>query len=271
MTPDLLALGTVGSGVFVCERSSGKWMQFTERDGLLMPSVESLCIVGGKLWIGFGDANTRHGGIGYIDWQTRKFVGLTPDLKVVRTSVQTDTYDQPPKARVVGLVYSGDALWLAAKGKGLQRFDLVQQTWDTATSDRAFNNKTEQAVSDGGNMLTSCAVNRDFIVAGTDRSGSHGSWDKYWGGLSYYSFETKSWQIVSEQQGLPNGYVLCVAAGEKQLWAGGRSFVVEIDPSRAKVTRIADLGRVWAHAIEVSKNDLWIGAGNQLFRVPRSN
>jgi hypothetical protein len=61
------------------------------------------------------------------------------------------------------------------------------------------------------------------------------------------------------------------AAGEKQIWAGGQSFVAEIDPSRARVTRIADLGRVWAHGIAVSQSDLWIAAGNQLFRVPRPN
>jgi tetratricopeptide (TPR) repeat protein len=271
VSPDLLALGTVSSGVFVCERSSGKWTQFTEREGLLMPAIKSLCIASDKVWIGFGDDSTLHGGIGYIDWPHRKFVGLTPGLKVVGTSVQTDTYDQPPKGRVVALCHSRDALWVGARGKGLQRFDLVRQAWDTATSRRGFDNKLEQAVSDAGNLLTSCAVNREFVVVGTDIGGSYTSRDKHWGGLSYYSFQTKSWQIIGEQRGLPNGYVLCVAAGEKQLWAGGRSFVVEIDPSRARVTRIADLGRVWAHGIEVSQSDLWIAAGNQLFRVPRPN
>ncbi len=272
MNERFLALGTRQSGVFIRAMKATQWRRFGTEDGLLIASIESLHFLGDKLWIGFGDPDTRHGGIGYLDMETERFAGLTPELKLVQGSLLTDTFDQPPKARVVAINNTSSLLWVAAKGKGLQRFDTRLRTWDLANSSRSFDNTVPTpALSDGANSVTSLGLSAQYLIVGTDRSGSHSSTDKYWGGTSFYNFASREWRIVAEPQGLPNGNVYCVATDGMHLWAGGRSFVAEIDPARAAVTRAARIGGAWTHAIEVGPRDVWIAAGNQLFRLPHAH
>lgn len=270
VTPDLVACGTDGGGLFIHDQRSNRWRQFTEGEGLLQSHIHALHAAGRRLWIGFRDGGKGTGGLGYLDLDTFKFVGMTPSLDVIGQRVVTDKSDQPPKGGVVGLIDDGNFLWVGVKGKGLQRYNHQQKIWDTATAWNGFLDAREQVIADSRNSVAAIALSPRYIAVVCDKTRGWSTGGTYWGGLSFYSVEKRKWTVIAEPHGLPINWFYSVAIDGDRLWAGGRGILAQIDMRSGRITGICKTGQAWVVSIEVGPDAVWIAVGDQLFRQPLS-
>jgi hypothetical protein len=64
---------------------------------------------------------------------------------------------------------------------------------------------------------------------------------------------------------------LAVAVDGNKLRAGGEGFLALIDLASRRVEKLCDLrnGHIRVHGLQVDGNDLWVGAKNNPYRLPR--
>jgi hypothetical protein len=120
-------LGTEGGGLVQLSKTGGTPRVFTEKDGLLMPSILCSRLRDNRLWLGFGFRES--GGLGYLDTASGKFVGLTRDVALFKSQGQTAA--GPPDSAVT-MISSVDpkTVWVASRS-ALHCFDVPAQKWTT--------------------------------------------------------------------------------------------------------------------------------------------
>jgi hypothetical protein len=120
-------LGTEGGGLWRISRSGEPPRTYDEKDGLLMPSILSSRLIGNRLYLGFGFQES--GGFGYLDTATGKFVGLTAELSLFKSSPKSSVKG-PPDSAVSVIIMTDDekTLWLASR-HAVHCFDTEKQTW----------------------------------------------------------------------------------------------------------------------------------------------
>lgn len=121
-------LGTDGGGLAQIDRGGGPCRIYTEKDGLLMPSITVLARTGDRLWIGFG--SRERGGIGYLELPAGRFVGLTNDVGLFKSP--EERLQAPPDA-AIQFIRSLDnkVFWIGTRA-ALHRFDTESRKWSTA-------------------------------------------------------------------------------------------------------------------------------------------
>src|SRR5207245_90757 len=104
----------------------GRCRVMTEKDGLLINHISSLCLRENTLWIGY--ARGRAGGLGRLDLSSGKITTLTPELgSDPLDGSKSDSPDRPPRHAVFGLTMApGDELWMLVPERGLSRYRVTK-------------------------------------------------------------------------------------------------------------------------------------------------
>src|SRR5205823_3637353 len=102
--PQRLWVGTAGEGLIEHDKLTGASRLLTEKDGLLINYISSLCLHDDTLWIGYG--RERAGGLGRFDLPTGKITALTPSLPSdALETASFDPADGPPRRSVFALAF----------------------------------------------------------------------------------------------------------------------------------------------------------------------
>jgi TolB-like protein len=118
-------LGTEGGGLVQIDRGGKPPRIYTEKDGLLMPSILSLARIGERLWIGFGFRES--GGLGYLELPAERFVGLTGDVGLFKSD--GDRLHDPPDSAVEFIKTADEqVLWIGTR-YALHRFEIGSSKW----------------------------------------------------------------------------------------------------------------------------------------------
>jgi len=265
--------GTAGSGLYTYDPIADKARCYTSADGLPLENITCLQYVANRLWIGFGKGDK--GALGYLDTQSQVFVGLMPrlDPSVERVphygTLSLDPSDAAPKHRVSGLVQTDPLnLWVAVRGKGLQRYSLSNYRWDTATASHGFDREPVRAITDNHNRVSCITGGPDMIVVGcANESGSRSGYDYRIGGIAIYEPVNNKWKSITTADGLPKQNIYSLAMDGNNFWAGGNGFVALVDPELNRVQSILTLENPDAavRTIRVAESRVLFCAGNYLW------
>ena len=184
----------------------------------------------------------------------------------VKTSVQS-SFEVAPKERVVGIAQtSAEEIWLGTHG-GVRRYSFVSNAWNLRYTE--WNSLNNGLVSGSMRFL---ALTPDYVIYGGDG---------YGGDLGIHDRKQKQTRLVAVQEWLPEwvygGYrfkgFLAVAVDGDHVWAGGEGFLALIDLASTRVEKLCDLrdGHIRVHGLQVDGSDLWVAAGNKLYRFPKNS
>lgn len=242
--PDYWWLGTEGQGLIRIDKSGGKPVRvFSEKDGLLMPTIKSTGWLKDRLWLGFGFRST--GGLGYLDTRTEKFVGLTGETPAFKTSAQQ--IHEPPTTAVTSIKSAdGKTLWVASTS-ALHRFDIASQKWDVALGSAPF------CVSVTTNMIA--------IGAPT-------------GGVMVCSLADGQWRTIDLPATSPYSKIIVAIRFDEEhprwLWVGTAKEVLLIDAMTRQILAICNIAPLnnvrW---IAVGPKSVMFVAGG-LYMIPKS-
>jgi hypothetical protein len=297
---DQIWIGTAGEGLVEYEKGSGKCRLLTEKDGLLINHVSSLCLQEEILWIGFG--RERSGGLGALDLRNGHLSALTPALPSAPLDAgKSDPPDGPPRHAVSGLAGSAPGqLWMLVAGRGLCRYRLAQNSWDTAT----FGN---------GVWLQCFALNGDSLIGGfslaqaklmiekerppgvtnqlgtTERivtfeesarlqtdpamrrriRGSSVGDAPYKGELRLLRLRDDTWQKFGDDSVLPAPPSLLLVDGS-DLWLAGPAYVAVFDLARNKMRTVCAIPAQSVDRLQVAGGYLWAQYDKHLHKAPLS-
>ena len=114
-TPSSVWIGTDGAGLIEFDKATQQIRLLTQKDGLFMNSISSLCLSDNELWIGYG------AGLGRLDLLTKQLtsftLSLTNDLNILKDSIGNtarESGNQPTRRQVIALAggISGDVWFL---------------------------------------------------------------------------------------------------------------------------------------------------------------
>ena len=248
-------ISTGGAGLIEFDKTTHRFAQLTEAEGLFMNFVTDLCPTRDTLWLGYG--SHTGGGLGKFDLRTRKATSfgnsLFPDpqnqpaAKTVPAARGT-----PARKRVdgVGLGANGD-VWLSEQG-GLRRFRPDQGVWED--------------VSQPG-MCCVLALNQARLFVGYRTYSAYGDNRSGLLGVNVLNLGEGSWRPLKAIDGLPHQMVSTVAIAGANLWVGGMGFVALVDPDRGLALRYAYVGATGIDRIQVGGDTAWIQFAGHLYRV----
>ncbi len=263
-TPGVIWVGTHGEGLIECTLATRSCRQLKVKDGLLLNTVTSLYPQKDVLWIGFGSQTgmSWQGGLGKLELATRRATAMMSHLDASAGPLPTPTINDspkgPPRGLVVGIAegISGE-LWVGVREKGLQRYQIAKDTWDTFQT------------GDSQNLVSSIAANREQSFAGCYDPSLNGE-DSTRGGLTVHSFQSNSSQTLRVGQGLPANQVTALTLDGPILWVGGSGFVEALDIQQKKVLRRCYVSSRYVDALQVNSGILWVKVAENLYRVPIS-
>jgi hypothetical protein len=298
--PEQVWIGTVGEGLVEYDKASGKCRLLTEKNGLLVNYISSLCLQEKILWIGFG--REQAGGLGSLDLRTGQLSAFTPTLPSDPLAARdVDPRDGPPRHAVSGLaVASPGELWMQVSGRGLCRYRLAQKAWDTAS----FGN---------GVGLQCFGLNGDGLIGGfslaqvrltlenehrpgetnrlgtTDRvmpleeasrlqadpamrrriRGSAIGDSPNKADLRLCRFGEATWRSLGDNPALPSP-PNCLLLDGSDIWLGGPAYVAVFDLGQNKIRRVWTIPARSVDRIQVAGGFLWVQFDQHLHKAPLS-
>ena len=121
-----LWLGTDGGGLIRIPKSGGTPRVFGEKDGFPMPSIRSLRLVSGRLFIGFGFRES--GAFGYLDTKTEKFTGSMSEVNLFKPGKETS--NSAPERSIFAIKTADEKnLWVASD-TAIYHLELASQQWN---------------------------------------------------------------------------------------------------------------------------------------------
>jgi tetratricopeptide (TPR) repeat protein len=267
--PGKIWIGTTQEGLIEYDENTRSTRRFTEDDGLLLNDISSLQLQKDTLWIGFSHRPSNSGGQGFkgglgkMDLRTYRITSLTPPLlnnasisSSARGHAQDDAHDAPPRGAVVSIAEGTPGeLWMAVWEKGIQRYNLAANTWETFQT------------SDTQNFLTSLAANPQQVVAGcTDPSIANEKSTR--GGLSRLSSGDTRSQNFYVKDGLPATTVTALALDGRDVWVGGAGYIAIMDLDQKKISKVCYVPARRVDRIQIASGCAWIQMSGSLYRVP---
>jgi hypothetical protein len=262
-TPGRIWIGTKGEGLIEYTLATGKCRQFRLADGLLLNNIACLLPQKDVLWIGFGrqDGVSWQGGIGKLELTTHRAAALTPPLNLnaalsARPGASKDSRTGPPVGLVVAIAEGQPGeLWLAVRDKGVQRYLIDKESWETFPS------------SDSQNLLSCLAANREQVFAGCYDPSFDGERSTR-GGLIVHPFDGTSWQTFRVAQGLPANQITAMALDGQALWIGGFGFIAAFDAHEQKIVKRCYVPAQSVDSLQITGGTLWARISDSLYRVP---
>jgi hypothetical protein len=270
----------------------------TEKDGLLLDSVSSLCLQEQTLWIGFG--REQAGGLGSLDLRNGHLSAFTPALPPDPLEAgKSDPPDGPPRHAVSSLASgSPGELWMLVSGRGLCRYRIARKSWDTATfgngvwlrcfgvngdtfiggfclaqtrllieNERRPGDTNKLGVTE--RVLTfeeSAQLQKDPAISRRVRGGTVGdSPDK--AELRFRRFGEDNWQKLGDASALPAPPTLFLLDGS-DLWLGGPAYIAVFDLAQHKVRMVCNISAPSVDRIQIAGGFLWAQFGKHLHKAP---
>jgi hypothetical protein len=200
---------------------------FTEKDGLLMPSIRCSALFDDRLWLGFGYRNA--GGLGYLDVKTSKFVGINGDIGLFKHSGE-HLHDPPDSAVTMFDVYDKKILWVGTT-RGLYQFEIASQKWNLA-------------LAAAPNCLT---VASNYVAVGMST-----------GGVMVCSLPDGKWRKIDLFPNIVENGVFALRKDDvnpRLIWVGGDGKIFLLDRISARIVATCPLVGV--------RNVRWFGVNDQ--------
>ena len=208
-------------GVSRYHRDTDSWNNYTKSDGLIDNEIATIAVDEDSVWFG-----TQHRGVSQYNQVDQTFIKTFTKTDLLKsnfiTSIRTDgfqvwfgtanagvhryikpvnTWVHYTKAdglcsdNVSWITTQGNDVWLASKEDGVSRFDKVTGEWTNykQADFLADNDIRDITLDDDGNL-----------------------WIATVSGISIYTPETKTWEVISKQNGLPTPYVMSVHVSKKR-------------------------------------------------------
>ena len=296
--PDQFWIGTAGEGLIEYDKGNGNCRLLTERDGLLINHISSLCLQEKTLWIGFG--HEQAGGLGSLDLRTGRLSAFTPALPAdPLDAVVSETADGPPRHAVSGLAVGAPGeLWMLVASRGLCRFRAAQKLWDTTTLGngvwlRCFGVSGESVI--GGFSLAEVrltirsdrSAGNTNLVGTTDRvvtfeeqsqlqadpamkgritgSAVGGLPDK--AELRLRHLGDGHWETINQQAAFPEPPDVLQLDGS-DLWLGGRGYIAAFDLNQNKIRASCTISAKSVDRLQVAGGYLWAQFDKHLYKAP---
>ena len=203
-------LGTDGDGLVRIFNSGSPCQTYTEREGLLMPSITALCETSNRLWIGFGFRES--GGLGYLDLRDNKFTGVISEVGMFKSD--REQREGPPDSAITAIKKSDDTTLWVASIKALNKFDIGTQKWTLA-------------LPFGPSALS---VNSNFVAVGCPE-----------GGVMFCKLPEMKWKKISFGTNFWENLVHSVQAdafSTRFLWVGNHTKIRVIDMETSQIVGI---------------------------------
>ena len=202
-------------GVSRYHRDTDSWNNYTKSDGLIDNEIATIAVDDDSVWFG-----TQHKGISQYNQVDQTFIKTYTKTDLLKsnfiTSIRTDGFqvwfgtansgvhrfikpvntwvhytkaDGLTSNNVSWITTQGNDVWFASKEDGVSRFDKVSGEWT--------NYKQADFLADND-------------VRDITRDANGNLWIATVAGLSIYSPQTKTWEVISKEDGLPTPYIMSV-------------------------------------------------------------
>lgn len=294
-------LGTAGAGLLQIRKTNHECRSFNVADGLLMDAITRLASDRQSLWIGYGDKTS--GGFGRFDLASLRIASFTPafDTHGHGTTLLVDPLNGPPRHPVVDLAIQPDGNVLAlASDKGLQRYSVADNSWETLPSQHRF---TISAVAANDAYLAQgidivqlelelfskaanqqetnlSAVSEDQLASAmsayaTTHSGQPNQIGPHrgrlldHGGIEVCALASGTWKTLREVEGIPGPPKILLLHGD-ELWAAGAAFLACVDLNDFMVKKYCYVPGV-VRGLQTGGGCVWVQFGGHLYRSPVSS
>ena len=298
--PDRIWIGTAGEGLIEYDKGNGNCRLLTERDGLLINHISSLCLQEETLWIGFG--HEQAGGLGSLDLRTGRLFAFTPALPAdPLDAVVSETADEPPRHLVTGLTVGAPGeLWMLVASRGLCRYRIAPKLWDTTTLGngvwlRCFGVNGENVIGGFSLAQVRLTIRNDRSAGNTNLLGTtdrvvtfeeqaqlqadpamKGRIKAFAGGglpdkaeLRLRHFGDGRWETISQGATFPEAPDVLQLDGS-DLWLGGRGYIAAFDLNQHKIRASCTISAKSVDRLQVAGGYLWAQFDKHLYKVPLS-
>ena len=256
-------IGTRTNGLIAFDQTTGAISNYNVGEGLLMPNVSALLPAGNRLWIGFGNDDSRlglsPGGLGFLDLVRNEFVGLEPEfpkgLSRAPARGATDRHlsvlGDAPRFYITKFARSPKGLMWALTRYGIIEFPATQtNSWKRLT------NSPASVLT--GHAPGIVANDRYLAVVAPDPTG-----------LAIYSLPNYQCRYVKEVDGLPNNSLRSIALDGDKAWVGGKGYVALVDLPSARVEKVCKLRATFSvRSMRFADGNVWFSCGPALYRMP---
>ena len=202
-------------GVSRYHRDTDSWNNYTKSDGLIDNEIATIAVDDDSVWFG-----TQHRGVSQYNQVDQTFIKTYTKTDLLKsnfiTSIRTDGFqvwfgtansgvhrfikpvntwvhytkaDGLTSNNVSWITTQGNDVWFASKEDGVSQFDKVSGEWT--------NYKQADFLADND-------------VRDIKRDPDGNLWIATVAGLSIYSPSTKTWEVISKEDGLPTPYIMSV-------------------------------------------------------------
>jgi hypothetical protein len=267
--PASIWIGTDGKGLIEVDKATHKCRVYTEKDGLMMENIASLCLGGRVLWIGYGrrtyeyvaSGKSSEGGLGLLDLSSGHFTSYTPSF--TRAPADTaagpaaEAMDQPTRGSVIFMAAGNDGdVWFITESGGLTRLRHYRpgtDTWEGAQQACSF------VLADQKRLF----LGQFWNYTGADKSSALG--------LAVLDFKDGKWRSLVKTDLLPSGALSALAFDGDNLWVGGMGYIALVDPAREAILKFARIQTPAVDSIQIGGGYLWAQYDSHLHRAPLSN
>lgn len=298
--PEKVWVGTAQEGLVEYNKASGQCRQLTDKHGLLLNDISALYLQNNTLWIGYG--NHSAGGLGTLDLATGHISGFTPKLPAnPLAGASADPLDGPPRHAVSGLTLGlPGELWMLVSERGLCRYRIPQNTWDTVVFRNGVSAKCFGVYGD--RLLAGLSVNQIRLLIENERragdTNAPGRTERivtdeeeaqWWADpalrrrirgsivgnvpfradLRVRSLTEERWQPLSETCALPLPPEVMEIVGS-DLWLGGPGYIAVVDLTQKKLRARCSVAANSVERLQVAGGYLWAQFDWHLHKVPLS-
>ena len=196
-----------------------------------MPEVRALTFSGEKLWVGVEKSS------GYLSLADSHFYGIEP-LGAVHYQALNDDGD----------------LWTVALGEPVKRYSTRTSQFETIDCPNQY--------------AQSClSANTRYVAVGTCRRAGVVMNEKT-DGFSFMDLQSKTWQTMGSDSGLPDRNVLSLAVADDMAWVGGPDYLCLVNlaehRSVAKCTTRAPVS-----SLLFDGRGLWVASDANLYYLDK--
>jgi len=244
LTVGHLSVGTFGKGVDVFDKRTGRWRNFSERDGLPSDFIQCLDADDENLWAGAGRYD--RGGVARFNFKSQQWRSFL--------SGDFSEGNSPPTNRITCIKVVNGRVWCGMK-EAIASYDIRADRWQTLRREHYAH-------------FTSIEVCANRIWFGADQYNTPGPKS----GILNCNLAGEDWKTLSREDGLPDLGIHAMATDHERLILGTYGLMI-LEPERKHFTAF-DLrktidGSHWGispRAVLIVGNEIWIGARESVLK-----
>jgi Curli production assembly/transport component CsgG len=250
--PAQIWIGTSDAGLIEFNKTTHESIVMNGRNGLYRDTIDSLCLQGDTLWIGFSGLG---GGVGQLDLQTHKLSAFGASLSKFGSSREV------PPVQPNGVIA-----------------DAAGRVFIPASTPPTYIVSTNRLVPQFQPRIGQLIQTEEYSAAGILGSHQYGPILPHAPEYEKYGLTVKTgngpWQLLGADAGVPAPNVTALALDGKNLWLGGWGFVSVLDLEKMSVRKTFFVRQDVCH-LEIAGGYLWLQGGipypdRDVVRIPLS-